>query len=38
MILFAQNENKIVDKYKKLKEENLNDKWTMVSIFVEHIS
>ena len=26
MILFAQNENKIVDKYKKWKEENLNDK------------
>ena len=25
MILFAQNENKIIDKYKKWKEENLND-------------
>ena len=25
MILFTQNENKIVDKYKKWKEENLND-------------
>ena len=25
MILFAQNENKIVDKYKKWKEVNLND-------------
>lgn len=25
MILFAQNENKIVDKYKKWKEENLDD-------------
>ena len=25
MILFAQNENKIIDKYKKWKKENLND-------------
>ena len=25
MILFAQNENKIIDKYKKWKEENLDD-------------
>ena len=25
MALFAQNENKIVDKYKKLKKENLDD-------------